>query len=276
VKLYYELAGAGESAADIGEPLVLVHGSWVDHHVWDAVVPLLAGSLRVLTFDRRGHSASERTPRQGSMEEDAEDLADLIETLDLAPAHIAGASWGGSIVLRLASKRPELFQSLIVHEPPLFDFVADDLECRGALRELNSVLDVVAERLSAGNMEGGARHYVDEVAYEPGAWAELTEEVRRTYVNNAQTYLDQRLSPRQWSVDLTALSDFPHPALLTQGDQRAAMFGRILDRVAEALPEPRRKTMPGTAHAPQLTHPGAYAEAILTFASKAKATASLR
>ena len=56
----------------------------------------------------------------------------------------------------------------------------------------------------------------------------------------------------------------------------AAMFGRILDRVAEAVPESRRKTLPGAAHAPQLTHPTAYAEAILAFTSKAKATASLR
>jgi len=255
---------------------VLVHGSWVDHHVWDAVVPLLAGSLRVLTFDRRGHSASERTPSQGSMEEDARDLAALIETLDLAPAHVAGVSWGGSIVLRLASKRSELFLSLIAHEPPLFALVADDVECRDDLRALSSVLEIVAERLGEGDLEGGARHYVDEVAYEPGAWARLTEEVRRTYVDNARTYLDQRLSLDQWSADLTALSDFPHPALLTQGDQRAAMFGRILDRVAEALPEPRRKTLPGTAHAPQLTHPTAYAEAILAFTSKTKATASLR
>ena len=267
VDLYYELEGAGPVADAGGGPLVLVHGSWVDHHVWDPVVPLLTGSLGVLTYDRRGHSASGSTPRQGSMEEDADDLAALIDELDLAPAHVAGVSWGGSIVLRLAWRRPWLFRSVAVHEPPLFALVADDADCRGALRDLNSVLAVVAERLSAGDMEGGARHYVDETASGHGAWAQLPEEVRATYVANAQTYLDQLLSPDQWTADLTALSHFPHPVLLTQGDQRDPMFGRILDRVAEVLPEPERRTLPGTAHAPQLTHPATYAEAILAFTS---------
>jgi pimeloyl-ACP methyl ester carboxylesterase len=273
VDLYYELDGDGPVPAG-GVPLVLVHGSWVDHHVWDSVVPLLTGSLVVLTYDRRGHSRSGCTPRQGSTEEDADDLAALIEALDLAPAHIAGASWGGSIVLRLACRRPELFRSLAVHEPPLFALVADEPKCRGALRDLNSTLAVVAERLGAGDMEGGARHYVDQTSSGYGTWAKLPRDVRATFVANAQTYLDQLLSPDQWTADLTALSHFPHPALLTQGDQRDPMFGRILDRVAEVLPQPQRRTLPGTAHAPQLTHPEMYAEAIMAFTSTVDERAS--
>jgi pimeloyl-ACP methyl ester carboxylesterase len=50
-KLFYELNGSGD-------PLVLVHGSWVDHKDWQLVVPHLARSFRVLTYDRRGHSLS--------------------------------------------------------------------------------------------------------------------------------------------------------------------------------------------------------------------------
>jgi pimeloyl-ACP methyl ester carboxylesterase len=72
-------------------------------------------------------------------------------------------------------------------------------------------------------------------------------------------------------VDLDALSDFPHPALLTQGDQRSALFGRILDVVAATLPEPERRTLPGTAHAPQLTHPAAWADAALAFTATVRA-----
>ena len=41
---------------DVRDTVVLVHGSWGDHHNWDAVAPMLARSFRVLTYDRRGHS----------------------------------------------------------------------------------------------------------------------------------------------------------------------------------------------------------------------------
>jgi pimeloyl-ACP methyl ester carboxylesterase len=92
VDLFYELTGSGD-------PLVLVHGSWVDHNSWQFVVPDLARSFRVLTYDRRGHSLSERPLGQGSRREDEEDLAALMEALDLAPAYVVGNSFGGSIAL---------------------------------------------------------------------------------------------------------------------------------------------------------------------------------
>jgi pimeloyl-ACP methyl ester carboxylesterase len=91
-KLFYELNGSGD-------PLVLVHGSWVDHKDWQLVVPHLARSFRVLTYDRRGHSLSERPLGQGSRREDEEDLAALMEALDLAPAHVAANSFGRSIAV---------------------------------------------------------------------------------------------------------------------------------------------------------------------------------
>src|SRR5262245_50389986 len=97
VELYCELAGTGA-------PLVLVHGSWTDHRSWDAVTPGLAESFRVLHYDRRGHSRSERPSDQGSIEEDVADLAALIVHAGCAPAFVAGNSWGASIVLRLASE----------------------------------------------------------------------------------------------------------------------------------------------------------------------------
>ncbi len=96
IRLYWELTGAA------GEVLVLMHGSWVDHHNWDAVIPSFSRSARVLTYDRRGHSQSERPTAQGSVHENVAGLAALIEQLELAPAHIAGNSLGGSIVLGCA------------------------------------------------------------------------------------------------------------------------------------------------------------------------------
>jgi len=101
-----------------GDPLILVHGSWAEHMEWPFVVPLLAPRFRVSVYDRRGHSRSRRAgdgPR--SVHED--DLAGLIEAFDLSPMHLAGSSYGASIALGLAARRPELAGSLIAHEPPL-------------------------------------------------------------------------------------------------------------------------------------------------------------
>src|SRR5205814_7216642 len=79
-----------ESSGGRGAPVLLVHGSWGDHHSWDAVVPGLASRFRVLTYDRRGHSQSERVATQGSVEEDVADLAALIAANHLGPTHVVG------------------------------------------------------------------------------------------------------------------------------------------------------------------------------------------
>ena len=75
--------------------------------------------VRVLTYDRRGHSQSERPTGQGSVREDVADLAALLEHVELAPAWVLANSFGASISLRLASEHPGLFRGLIAHEPPL-------------------------------------------------------------------------------------------------------------------------------------------------------------
>jgi hypothetical protein len=92
IRIYWELDGG------TGEPIVLVHGSWGDHHNWAPVVPALSRSFRVLTYDRRGHSGSERPEGQGSVWEDVADLAALIEHLEQNCSSQAGSNDGASTV----------------------------------------------------------------------------------------------------------------------------------------------------------------------------------
>ena len=146
-RLFYELSRSGD-------PLVLVHGSWVDHKDWQLIVPGLTKSFRVHTYDRRGHSLSERPLGPGSRREDEEDLAALIEALDLAPAHVAAHSFGASTALGLAARRPDLFRSLLVHEAPLMGIVADDAKLRPLMKELQDGFESVLGQLRAGDIAG--------------------------------------------------------------------------------------------------------------------------
>jgi pimeloyl-ACP methyl ester carboxylesterase len=264
VTLHWHESGAGE-------PLVLVHGSWLDGRSWRRVVPRLASELRVIAYDRRGHGASRLPPGPCGIAEHAADLSDLIERLDLAPAHVAGSSWGGAIALRLACDRPELVRSLAVHEPPLFDLVDGDPDCREALGRVRASIDAVVAELSAGETTAGAARFVDELALGPGSWARLARAEQRRYVACAPAYLAQSRDPERMRVDPVALAAIECPVLLTEGDVRGPLFGRILDRVSEALPDADRRLLAGTAHAPQLSHPGAYAATIGEFAAAPRA-----
>ena len=255
VNLYYEITGRGE-------PMVLVHGSWGDHHNWDSVVPALSQSFQVVTFDRRGHSQSQSGSHQGSFAEDAEDLAELIERLDLAPAHVVGNSGGAAIALRLAAKRPELCRSLVVHEPPLIGLLEDRAEFQAVVEGFYARVEAVVELLKAGEMEAGARRFVETLAFGPGAWDSLPQPMRDTFVRNAPTFLDEINDPEGLTVDLSSLHAFDRPSLVTTGTESPPFFKPITEAVAQALPSSTSHAFEGAGHVPHVSHPAVYVKIV--------------
>ncbi len=247
-----------------GDPLVLVHGSWVDHMEWPFIVPGLAQRFRVVVYDRRGHSQSERLPTQGSIREDVADLAAIIERAG-APAHVLGNSMGASISLRLAAERPELIRTLQVHEPPLFDLLLDDPQTRPQTEELKNSFLSVADEIAAGNVEAGPRRFV-EIYFGPGAWDTfLPEEARRTLIDNAHTFVVETRDPELLSIDTIALARFSKPVLLTGGSESPPFCAPVLDKLAGVLPNATRKTFAGAGHMPHITHLREYVAAITAF-----------
>ncbi|MFE5814724.1 alpha/beta fold hydrolase [Streptomyces sp. NPDC056479] len=248
VEIFYEVAGDGD-------PLVLVHGSWGDHYNWVPVMKDLTRDHRVLVYDRRGHSRSERPPGQGSRREDEDDLAEMMGTLGFAPAFVAGNSFGASTALGLAGRRPELFRGIFAHEPPLMGIVADDPGSRPLMDDTGRRMAAVVDRLRAGEVISGARQFVNEIAFGPGEWERMTDRVRETFRVNAPTFADEQGDPGWAELDLDRLSGYPGPALLTKGSESPPWFASIVGRLSGALPQSTTYTFEGAGHIPHVTHP---------------------
>lgn len=257
--LYYEVVGEGE-------PLVFVHGSWTDHTSWQPAIEAdIRASFRVISYDRRGHSRSEAVSGQGTRRQDEDDLQALIEQLGPAPAHVAGNSFGAIITLGLAARRPDLFRSITVHEPPLLTIVADDPAAMEELRPTGASIAAALALLRQGENQQAARLFVDEVALGPGMWDQLPGPVRDTFVRNAPTWLDEQSDPGWATLDVDALSRCTAPVLLTRGTTSPAWFTTVLDRLAEALPQVQRHTIEGAGHLPHATHPQQYVAVLTRF-----------
>ncbi|MFE0644015.1 alpha/beta fold hydrolase [Streptomyces sp. NPDC058877] len=258
VGLFYQAVGGGE-------PLVLVHGSWGDHHNWDPVVHGLASTHRVFAYDRRGHSQSDRTDGPGSRYEDEEDLAALMEALGVAPARVVGSSFGASVVIGLAARRPGLFRRIVVHEPPLLEVVPDVPELRAMMTAAGERIDGVLDLLRKGDYAAGARRFVEEVAFGPGMWDQIPQRLRETFLTNAPTFLDEQADPDWAAVDLERLHAHAGPVLLTRGTESPPFFGAIVDRLAETLPGARCHVFAGAGHIPHISHPTTYVDLVNGF-----------
>jgi pimeloyl-ACP methyl ester carboxylesterase len=260
VRLFYEETGAGE-------PLVLVHGSWSDHHNFDAVVPALARTFRVVAYDRRGHSLSERPSRPATRREQEDELALLIEALGLGPAHLVGTSFGAAIALGLATRRPDLVRTLTAHEPAL-----PALDPR--TRPVQERIVAAVARVACGDAEGGARQFVEEVALGPGGWELLPQTFRTTMVRNAPAMVDEGQDPAWSDIDGDALSALPMPFLLTRGAQSPGWFEGVVAAVRAIAGPDRAHTYTDAGHSPHITHPGEYVAVVSAFATASEGVAT--
>ena len=105
----------------VGEPVIFVHGTLQDYSVWLNHMVAFREEYRAISYSRRHSWPNDNLPPLPgySAATDAEDLARLIEALELGPVHLVGFSYGGLTSLILATHRPELVRSLILAEPPL-------------------------------------------------------------------------------------------------------------------------------------------------------------
>ena len=103
------------------ETVLMVHGLAESAEAWRGWVPHLARRYRVARVDLRGFGQS--TPMRAdyawSMDRLLDDLAAVTGYLGCKKVHLIGAKSGGSMVLTMAARRPELVRSVVAVTPPV-------------------------------------------------------------------------------------------------------------------------------------------------------------
>ncbi len=97
-----------------GPPLVLLHGWPLDSRQWRRQLEGLSDEFRVVAWDAPGAGRSSDPPETFRLADWADCLAEFIEVLDVAPAHVAGLSFGGGLALELFHRHPDVVRSLIL------------------------------------------------------------------------------------------------------------------------------------------------------------------
>jgi pimeloyl-ACP methyl ester carboxylesterase len=195
-------------------------------------------------------------------------LAALIEHLRLAPAWVTGNSFGGTIGLRLASERPDLFRGLIAHEPPLFSLLSGDPAVAPMLSEVSRRFAAVAKRIAFGDHAGAAELFVESIALGPGSWPKVLPHLQSIFIENAPTFLDEVNDSEQLVFDLLWIKAFPRPTLLTTGGQSPPVFAPVVAKLADVLPQVEVIRFSGSGHIPHVTHPDTFVNTIKAFIGK--------
>ncbi len=112
IRLHYTRTGGSKP------PLVLAHGITDDGLCWSPVAAALATDFDVIMVDARGHGLSDAPLEGYGPIEQADDLAGLIQGLDLKSPIVLGHSLGAVTTLVLAARHPQLPQAIALEDPP--------------------------------------------------------------------------------------------------------------------------------------------------------------
>lgn len=97
-----------------GRVLLFANSLGTDLRVWDLLLPLLPGGLRIVRFDKRGHGLSDAPPAPYALDTLVNDAAAICDALSLRDITFVGLSIGGLIGQGLAAARPDLLRALVL------------------------------------------------------------------------------------------------------------------------------------------------------------------
>jgi pimeloyl-ACP methyl ester carboxylesterase len=249
LKIAYERVGRGP-------PLVFVHGAAEDGRVWRPQLAALADEFTVVAWDEPGAGRSSDVPADFSLAGYASCLAAVIEALGLGPAHVAGVSWGSTVVQELYREHPGLVATLILigaYAGWKGSLPADEVAARvEGVRQMLAVpaedFDPVLPGLFAGEPPAEFVPLLDEIA------ADVRAESLATQVL-LMAEADQRdLLPR-----------IAVPTLLIWGELDARSPLSVARQFQETIPETELVVIPGAGHLSHLERPEQVNEAVRNF-----------
>ena len=232
MQLYYEVSGAGD-------PIVVLHGSYMNIPTMGGIIPKLAQTRRVYALELQGHGRTTDIDRPITPENLADDVAAFMDSVGLAKADVLGYSLGAMTGLQLAIRHPAKVNKLIM--------AAGAYDERGRQPEFQAMIPKMTVEMFV-DMPFAAEYR--KLAPDPNGFPEL---VRKMIASLRE--------PLAWEEDVKKVKT---PVLVIAGDadgftleHQVALFrllgGGAMGDQGKPLPASRLAILPATAHTAVIT-----------------------
>jgi pimeloyl-ACP methyl ester carboxylesterase len=250
-----------------GPELVLIHGLAADLAFWYfRHLPQLKQRFHVTVYDLRGHGLSDMPPSGYSPQDQADDLAGLLDALGIAKAHVVGHSFGGLVALTFAVRYPERVDRLVIADGriaalqranatanwPHFEAWTAEPARRGLTvgEDLRQVLHSLAGIVQSSQPT--------QASAAPGSFSPFElwnggKRSTRNWLRLLSTTAAAEELQRNDTLSLEAIRSVRQPTCAIYGDHSFCLpSGQALQRL---LTDCRTVLVPGAGHFHPLTHP---------------------
>lgn len=242
-----------------GPVVLLAHGFPLDHRMWTPTVEALADDCRLIAPDLRGFGATGVTPGVVTMEQMADDLAALLDMLEVdQPVHFCGLSMGGYIGWQFWRKHRDRLRSLILCDTRA---AADSDEAAAGRRKMaahvlahgtSAIADAMLPKLFSQASRAGQSGAIAAVRT-------MIAEANPIGIAAAQHGMAARPDMTQQLVQIAV------PALLIVGDEDQITPVTEMRAMAAAMPQSELVVVPNAGHMAPLEQPEVVNAAIRRF-----------
>lgn len=242
VDLYFEERGEGI-------PIIFLHGFPFDHSIWEPVASQLCDEARLILPDLRGFGQSPVPEGTYSMRVQAEDIAALMNRLNIEKAVLVGHSMGGYIALAFAKAYPHRLLGLGLVATHA---AADNPERRQARYKTAEAVDHKGARVVASDMVNTLTRR-----------KELVKAVEEMILRAHPHGIGGALRGMAERPDMTgSLSRIQVPAVVIAGDADQLLPMERPEEMAQMLPKGWLVTVPGGGHMLMMEEPQLVADSL--------------
>lgn len=240
-----ELAYRDEGA---GAPLVFLHAFPLNQTMWDGQVTAFAGRRRVVTFDWRGFGASSAGGGISGMDVLADDLAGLLDELQIGRAAICGLSMGGYAAFAFARRRADRVEALILADTRPTPDTEEGKQGRRDAAELvrQSGPAAIAERMLPKLLGPTTRRDRPQVLSQVRAMIEA---------NRPEGIAQASLGMAEREDATPLLGQLSCPTLVIVGNEDQLTPPSDSEKMSRLIPGARLAVIPGAGHLSNLEQP---------------------
>lgn len=251
--LYYRESGEGD-------PVILLHGGFLDHRMWDSQVRALSEGHRVIRYDIRHHGRSKSEPVASS---DMEDLAVLMDSLEVSRATLVGLSMGGQIAIDFALLWPGRVESLVLVGPGLSGYRLGSSALQGYLEEIGDAIDRVDFRAT---IEVFTRYWCDGPYRTPAEVdPEVREKVLEMLAGSRDRWDNNRLVQPLDPPAMDRTGSIGARTLVVLGTVDMPDIRSVVEHLEATIPNVQRVDIPAVAHMVNLETPHRFNRLLLGF-----------
>ncbi|MEV0613968.1 alpha/beta hydrolase [Nonomuraea sp. NPDC050404] len=243
-----------------GRPLVLLHGGFLDHGMWEDQIPVLAARHRVIAPDSRGHGRSANATEPFRL---CDDLAALLRHLDTGPAILVGVSMGAGTAVDTALEHPDLVSAVVVTGAGASEPYFEDAWTKQALATWHGAMAVgdLEASVEAFTVLGmGPRRDLDDL--DPIVVSRVMRMARSTMSKHSVGEADHHVPVTgPWE----RISSIRVPVLAIHGGADSPDHIEMAERLVRAVDDGRSVTVDGTGHYPNMERPEVYDKVLREF-----------